>query len=318
MSKTKDRNHNSKCCCSWDECGKWCQILRDSDEREYKDLGTISRVTLGQENLPHSYLKCASKHLQFDASKYKNNKYLYVAKHHFPHEYVRDKKSLKITKPITKEQANLHGITTFDDTNIAVKGTNTQPTTYFLAPVVTKSTVKRLIDNIMIGGGDRQKRACKRRREKDTVTITTTKPAAGDEACILPSITDPVTSITQYCPPVESLKDLIRRIVICETKKMESSDGYTLNKKLQENEHFRNISTLWKDFHKYTGHLELGSNQYIYMCKGNEKDCQKTIVYKTKCKANFTILCATCQKSRRNAKRRQDRMDKKKIPQIRE
>ena len=293
MSKLTKRNHNGKCCCSWDECGEWCRILKDSDKEEGRNLGSISRITLGQHNHSTSYLKCASKHLKFDASEYREKKYLYLAKHHLPHEYIRGKnKSLKIAKPISKEQADLHGITTFDNTNIAVKGSKSQPTLFYLAPVVAKSTVKRLVESIGMGGL-RQERVSKRNRDQPaTVTVTPTKPA-GDKASIPPTVMDPATSITHYCCTIEKIQDVIHQIVKFETIGMESSDGDTLNKKLQEHEHFRNISTILKDFYRYTGHFEIGSNRYIYICIGNEPHCLKTIFYKSKRKEGtfYYLVC---------------------------
>ena len=46
MSKLTKRNYDGKCCCSWDECGEWCWILKDSDKEEDIILGSISRANI--------------------------------------------------------------------------------------------------------------------------------------------------------------------------------------------------------------------------------------------------------------------------------
>ena len=162
-----------KCMCNWTECSNWTKVLARS--KDHQHLGSIARlrfVTL-QTNIDRAateadakvkqkhqekvllltkYRKVVLKHLGVgQPSTFSANQDIYIARHHFPHTYLRTNQKCVYFAPIPEDLARTLGIGTLprDKLNVA----NYDKRKYFLVPNVKKGGVKSVMDMLVRGKG---------------------------------------------------------------------------------------------------------------------------------------------------------------------
>ena len=168
------------CMCNWAECSNWTKVLASSLEHQH--LGSIARLRYGtlQINIDRAatatdtkakqkyqekirilteYRIVVLKHLGVgQLSIFSGGRDIYIARHHFPHTYLRTNPNCSYYAPIPEDVAQTLGIGILprDKVNVA----NYDKREYFLVPNVKKGDVKSMVDMLMHGKGlDRKSRA---------------------------------------------------------------------------------------------------------------------------------------------------------------
>lgn len=172
-----------KCMCNWAECSNWTNALASSKDHQY--LGSIARLryaTLkgkitrlasesdakGKHKLSEKvglltkYRKVALKHLAVKRpSSFSHSGDIYIARHHFPHSYLRTNPNCVYSATISKDLAQSLDIGTLPSDRVNVA--NKERREYFFVPNVTKSSVKSLVDMVVHGKGLGRKSRTKNR-----------------------------------------------------------------------------------------------------------------------------------------------------------
>ena len=153
---------------------------------------------------------------------------------------------------MTKKEADEHGISTCDSTNIAENGIDGKLVTFHLVPVVRKIMVRRIIKNL-----ENINKRAQHSIKNENMTFSDhakeliqTEHESGQTAN---KEIEPVTTSSCY-PLIKELKEKLREMVNFKTNNdnAEMSAFDKLSTQPQDNEHFRNISTMIKYFQKCT------------------------------------------------------------------
>ena len=151
--------------CNWAECSNWTKVLASSLEHQH--LGSIARLRYGtlQINIDRAatatdtkakqkyqekirllteYRKVVLKHLGVPVgqlSSFSVGRDIYIARHHFPHTYLRTNPKCVYFAPIPEDLAQTLGIGTLpmDKFNVA----NYDKREYFLVPNVKKGECEK-------------------------------------------------------------------------------------------------------------------------------------------------------------------------------
>lgn len=184
------------CCCRWEECSSWMNKLKEINPKlgcmyEFKYNRSIKNQKDKMKNLSdqkqrqaiqtivknnEGFLNCVIKHIK--PQNYVKGENLYVARHHFPHQYfsTNNFRCYPIaTASLTKDEAIKFNIGVFPDkVNLIPDSSNEKR--YFLAPVVTHKYMVDFMASVEKPQHVRRTRSERyTRRSHQAISVTKTK-----------------------------------------------------------------------------------------------------------------------------------------------
>ena len=273
---------DGSCCCSWPDCQEWTAVLQNSPG--YEVLGKISRFrhhnnivakhdtetdTKKKAKLAKSlsekvgFRKVLIRHIKPLNLKNLQTRDIWIARHHFPHKYILDSPTARyLSKPIsqsTAKECNI-GILPYDKANVYCKETRM----YFVAPVVTRSEVEKLVKKLrqadISSSVTRDVRQL--RRNESLVEYSTPSKISSISNNVTPE--DTGMHVTDYIASVTQLVAKLEAIVKPAVQAMDSNyvrKGNELNILLSENIHYTNICRLLSEYHHCTEEIPLPLSQ---------------------------------------------------------
>lgn len=320
----ENKKNTKRCICKWPLCDQWSSILSESSEychiaglaeirsparyRTSKTTNTNTRskknkkaVTSTLDSHHEKYRSAIFHHLgitRLEQSKFPKD--IYIAKHHFPHKYLLEKKRVYYRRPISGELASDLGINR-DKTNFAKNDIKSNKKLYYFVPNVPMKDVEGIILGLNSG---RLSRQVKRVSEDPPVPIATSPKVSK------PNLTrrfhrndiEDILHVSDYIPTVEFLTARLQILIEAAVKKVTVEKGKVwktiLNEYLNNNLHFKQLSMLIYDFYGKSNDFSFKSSSlqrkiHIQVCQEqSSKRCSKVTVSKSFCCEN---RCSFCQ-----------------------